>query len=356
MYRYSRTEFDRALQFVRGLYQPRSAEGVRDHLLSALRALVPVGFAASGSYDVGPGVNGETRTDPPGFVSPDADALIARYAAQRAAIFTHFTRNQVAGVHAMVRPAASIRISCVRRSTTKYIAPPESEIVAPCSCSDRPDRSEFIAVGLHKQIPDAHRDMLLSISPHVLQAVRLAHTTSALMEMAATKSDPNRPERGLIAIDLSGTITMETAAATSALAKFFPKRIARGLPEQLARWMSWSDQAMRKANDVPDVRRPFVMEREGNRLTVHLFSRPEQNFLMLEDHRWAIDPAALSSLPLTIRESEILAYVAVGKTNREIAIILAISSRTVEKHLEHILERLGVETRTAAAACALKAV
>jgi DNA-binding NarL/FixJ family response regulator len=63
----------------------------------------------------------------------------------------------------------------------------------------------------------------------------------------------------------------------------------------------------------------------------------------------------LSSLPLTRRESEIPAYVAVGKTNSEIGIILGISWRTVEKHMEHILARLGVETRTAAAASALKA-
>jgi DNA-binding CsgD family transcriptional regulator len=57
---------------------------------------------------------------------------------------------------------------------------------------------------------------------------------------------------------------------------------------------------------------------------------------------------------LTRREAEILSYVAVGKTNPEIGIILGISWRTVEKHLQHILERLGVETRTAAAAVALK--
>jgi DNA-binding CsgD family transcriptional regulator len=112
---------------------------------------------------------------------------------------------------------------------------------------------------------------------------------------------------------------------------------------------------MRKATDVPDVRRPLMIERPGNRLTVHLLSNPEQNFMVLEEHRWAIDPAALSNLPLTRRESEILAYVAVGKTNPEIGIILGISSRTVSKHVEHILERLGVETRTAAAASALEA-
>lgn len=97
------------------------------------------------------------------------------------------------------------------------------------------------------------------------------------------------------------------------------------------------------------------MERDGNRLTIHLFSNPEQNFLLLEELRMAIDPAALANLLLTRRESEILAYIAVVKTNPEIGIILGISSRTVSKHVEHILERLDVEMRTAAAAVAIEA-
>ena len=147
---------------------------------------------------------------------------------------------------------------------------------------------------------------------------------------------------------------METAAATRALENFFPNRTRRGLPESLAQWISRSEQTLRKSTDVPEVRRPFVIEQNGNRLTIHLFIKPEQNFLLFEEHRRAIDPAALSSLPLTRRESEILAHIAVGKTNREIGIILGISSRTVSKHVEHILERLGVETRTAAAAAALE--
>ncbi len=218
-----------------------------------------------------------------------------------------------------------------------------------------PNRLEGIAVGLHKRIPDAHRDILVSISPHLRRAFRLAHTTSALIEMAAMTSGPNRPERGIIAIDLNGAITMETPGATRLLEKFFGKRTMRGLPEHLAQWILQSDQTLRKATDVPDVRHQLVIERTGDRLTIQMLSKPEQNFLVLEEHRWAIEPLALSSLPLTSREREILAYVAVGKTNSEIGIILAISTRTVEKHVEHILERLGVETRTAAAASAIHA-
>jgi DNA-binding NarL/FixJ family response regulator len=57
-----------------------------------------------------------------------------------------------------------------------------------------------------------------------------------------------------------------------------------------------------------------------------------------------------SSPALTGRELEVPAYLAAGKTNRDIETILGISSRTVAKYVEHILVRLGVETRTAAAA------
>lgn len=53
--------------------------------------------------------------------------------------------------------------------------------------------------------------------------------------------------------------------------------------------------------------------------------------------------------PLTRREREVLDWVCAGKCNRDIAAILGVSRRTVEKHLEHIYIKLGVETRTAAA-------
>ncbi|MEZ5701339.1 MAG: helix-turn-helix transcriptional regulator, partial [Burkholderiaceae bacterium] len=67
------------------------------------------------------------------------------------------------------------------------------------------------------------------------------------------------------------------------------------------------------------------------------------------------DNAALQRLrevALTPRETEVLSWLAKGKTNRDIAEILGMSPRTVNKHLEHVFEKLGVETRSAAAAIA----
>ncbi len=60
--------------------------------------------------------------------------------------------------------------------------------------------------------------------------------------------------------------------------------------------------------------------------------------------------ASLEQYQLTPRETDVLSWVAKGKTNRDIGEILGMSPRTVNKHLEHIYVKLGVETRSAAAA------
>ena len=57
-------------------------------------------------------------------------------------------------------------------------------------------------------------------------------------------------------------------------------------------------------------------------------------------------PAATALL--TPREDEVLDWLAAGKTDRDIGAILGCSHRTVQKHLQHVYEKLGVETRTAA--------
>lgn len=53
---------------------------------------------------------------------------------------------------------------------------------------------------------------------------------------------------------------------------------------------------------------------------------------------------------LTPREAEVLLWLSRGKANRDIAEILSLSPRTVNKHLEHVFVKLGVEKRSAAAA------
>jgi DNA-binding response OmpR family regulator/DNA-binding CsgD family transcriptional regulator len=83
---------------------------------------------------------------------------------------------------------------------------------------------------------------------------------------------------------------------------------------------------------------------------------PNEFLLRLAKDSGADAPAEFSSeLGLTAREGEVLSWLSKGKTNRDIAQILGLSPRTVDKHLEQIYSKLGVENRTAAAAIAVKA-
>ena len=63
---------------------------------------------------------------------------------------------------------------------------------------------------------------------------------------------------------------------------------------------------------------------------------------------------AFASLGLTPREAEVLFWISHGKSNHDIAVILAAKTGTVRKHVEHVLSKLNVENRTAAAVMALE--
>lgn len=80
-----------------------------------------------------------------------------------------------------------------------------------------------------------------------------------------------------------------------------------------------------------------------------------EHLLRLIDHERPSDEEVLKeSFSLTDRESEVLLWLARGKGNAEIAIILGISPRTINKHLEQVFRKLSVENRTSAAVMALK--
>ncbi|MGB5835062.1 MAG: DNA-binding response regulator [Thiohalocapsa sp.] len=82
---------------------------------------------------------------------------------------------------------------------------------------------------------------------------------------------------------------------------------------------------------------------------------PDEYLLHLVEQNLAHDRSRLSErFGLTAREAEVLVWIARGKSNREIATILDLSPRTVNKHLEPVFDKLGVENRTSAAATAIR--
>ncbi len=100
---------------------------------------------------------------------------------------------------------------------------------------------------------------------------------------------------------------------------------------------------------------PAFTQRDRDRLAL---LQPHLSYLYTQAHRRgdaALPVVAQPAVPqpirtsqLTPREDDVMRWLSCGKTDADIAALLAISPRTVHKHLEHIYEKLGVETRTAA--------
>lgn len=104
---------------------------------------------------------------------------------------------------------------------------------------------------------------------------------------------------------------------------------------------------------------PLRLARQNRRLILALHEQTGEDewlIVMRESSDQAVIDAVGSAFKLTTREAEVLYWVAKGKINRDIGDILGMSSATVKKHLEHVFEKLGVETRTAAAGLAMSRV
>lgn len=84
----------------------------------------------------------------------------------------------------------------------------------------------------------------------------------------------------------------------------------------------------------------------------------EENYLIkVYNPNTSIDPDGLEKkFHLTHRESEVLLWIAHGKSNREIGEILDLSPRTINKHLEQIFQKLEVDNRTSAASKAIQCI
>lgn len=161
----------------------------------------------------------------------------------------------------------------------------------------------------------------------------------------------------VVRLGTDGKLLAAEPSATKVLQQFFPgEAVGEGqmpgvLADQFIERRNWGlSQVLR----VQCGRTTAI--RDGLQLTVHFIPELGGGYLLLKIERQRPATAYASTLSLTGREREVVALVAMGKTNIEIGIVLKISSRTVQKHLENIFQKLGVETRTAVAVRALALV
>lgn len=156
-----------------------------------------------------------------------------------------------------------------------------------------------------------------------------------------------------LVVDAAGRIREATPGATGRLARFLPgepARVGARLPAAVAAWLAGERDSLRGLAATP--RAPLRLERPGRAVEIHAvqgLGGSGRVALLFRDAGAPdldADPATRS---LSAREREILEWLAKGKSNADIGAILGISARTVQKHLEHVYAKLGVESRLAAA-------
>jgi len=188
-------------------------------------------------------------------------------------------------------------------------------------------------------------ELIARIRVH-LSTARLAHSARVALDMAG---------RSLFATDADGLLLWRTPQAAQLLADLRLSALDRTewpptLVEHVRRFIA-------KGQDVGAG--PSLVPFGVGQLEIALLGRGGSNeyyFRMSEPIGGREAGILKAALGLTVRESEVLVWISSGKSNRDISDILNISPRTVNKHLEQIFTKLGVENRAAAAAVATRIV
>lgn len=185
-----------------------------------------------------------------------------------------------------------------------------------------------------------------------------------LVRIAAHMQNARQMKQARTALDAFGQATAAIRASDGRLVWQTP--LARKLlrdyfiiehdqaPPQLLSWIREAQQAALEHR-----KPPVLVATEASRLLAslhdasHLGHEGEWLLVLHEENHAAIMEALMHSFHLTTREAEVLYWVSKGKINKDIGEILGTSPRTINKHLEHVFEKLGVETRTAAANLAI---
>lgn len=205
---------------------------------------------------------------------------------------------------------------------------------------------EVIIVGQRATRNFSQRDVALleAAAPRVRHAYALARARETIGSLE------DALEFGAHAVVLlrGGRVVEATPRASELLHAYFGDGHGpRALPAELDAWLRAEPNG-----------HAHVVSRPGTRLVIRALTRYDDGSvksLALVEKRTAPARESLAALGLTRRETEVLELVAAGKTNPEVAEALVITRRTVKKHLEQIYDKLGVRTRTAAAARAFGA-
>jgi len=184
-------------------------------------------------------------------------------------------------------------------------------------------------------------ELTARISVHLATA-GLAHSARVALDVAG---------RAMLAVDGQGRPLWRTPQSETMLAAFGADQEKGGLPAPLAQAIA----GLIARKDDPGTPPVRVETGAGAVGVAYVGCMREEFYFRLSELVEGREAEVLRlQLGLTAREAEVLVWIAAGKSNRDISEILNISPRTVNKHLEQVFTKLGVENRAAAAAIATR--
>ncbi|HEY7138384.1 MAG TPA: helix-turn-helix transcriptional regulator [Acidimicrobiia bacterium] len=214
-----------------------------------------------------------------------------------------------------------------------------------------PEPSLVIGLALNRERRDfteRDRSVLNLFRPYLVQAYQTAEALERSQEVLATLTElATDAGDGLVMLDTTGRIAGFAGGASDLLRRWFPDTHGAGLPDDVHDWLRTGRHS---TGLVPSA--PFVYERAPHKLVVRLLPgcNGDDRMLLVSERGATLSALEwLRACGLTRREAEVVELASGGHTNIQIARRLGISSRTVEKHMQRGLDKLGVENRTAAA-------
>jgi DNA-binding response OmpR family regulator len=190
-------------------------------------------------------------------------------------------------------------------------------------------------------------ELLARMRVHLVNA-RIAQSARAALDAAG---------RYLIAVTATGQLRWSTPQAGQLLGSELTNTALSGeshvavLADDIGTWLQKAERGDRQASAGLIV---DVGTRKVKLTYLGKIGADEYLLRLMEATPISDEEVLREKLTVTAREAEVLLWIARGKSNRNVAEILNISARTVDKHLEQIYTKLGIENRTSAAALVVK--
>jgi DNA-binding CsgD family transcriptional regulator len=202
-----------------------------------------------------------------------------------------------------------------------------------------------------RKTDEQHCRLLNSVAPHL----KAAHSAFRIQQKRRRRNLPGN----MIQLSADGQLLECQSLARSLLDRYFPhskRQPVWHLPEDVRRWIACEIQRTTAEAGGKTATRTLIVRTHDAMLRLHLIRQTGDYVIVLEESAALEEINLLEKLGLSHREAEVLSWVARGKQNSDVASIMNIKTATVRKHMEHIFEKMGCETRGAAERLALQSI